>query len=1271
MGEWRELRFGLLGSPVLYEARGEASAEMLSVGSPKLRTLLAALLLEAGRVVSVESLKDALWGGAPPASAQASLHNHVARLRRLLDDPERLRSVPPGYVLRVEQGELDVHVFERHFATARGAHAVRNWERVVRECAAALSLWRGTPLSGLPAELGGYSFTQRLQESRLLLLEWRYDAELAVPDARPDTLVPELTALTTAHPLRESFHRQLMLALHHTGRQAEALEVHRALRARLRNDLGVEPGQAVRQTHVRILRSTQTAAAPANDPTPAQAATGNTPSPPAPAPTADGTGSVPAATDATGTSPVPAVEAADAAGTPHRSAPAAMDAAGTSPVSVPASADGTGIPHRSAPTADGTGIPPVSAPTARDATITPHPSSPAAAEATRTSRVPEPVAGDATGTPPASAPAAAEAARTSTPNSHPPAPADVQSAPQGPPAPDDESVTGGAGGNADPAPNSPAPDDESVTGRAGGNADPAPNSPAPDDESVTGRAGGNADPAPNPPAPHDESVTDGVAGPPPPAPNKPAPAQLPPPPAHFTGRTAETETLLAAAAQLPPLTVITGMPGIGKTALALHVAHAVKNRFPDGQLYINLHGATPCMTPLTPIQSLTALLRDLGTTPRDIPEHPDAASALLRTLLAPTRTLLLLDDAATAAQIRPLLPAGPGCAVIVTSRSPLTTLDGATRHPLTLLSTEESAALLRAVSGRDTLDATHPLVELTGRLPLALRVVAARLAARRALTPDTLAGQLTASGSRLSHLEYDDLSVRRSLAVAHDSLAASDREADRDAALLLRGVGVLDLPTYGAPILARLSGIDDHRAEAALDRLVDVALLEETTYGRYAPHDLVRDFTRELSADAPRKHSAGAPRMNPADAPRANPTDAPRANPTDASREHPANAPQEHPADFSLRWYAAVSEHALTAIVPAGPDQDDRRRPTDTQPADHAPYVDTLPAFESSGQAFAWADTELENVVTLVRRHADDPDPRRTAYLSTLVRLLFPYLHRSGRVAEMEVLGTAALGVARRLGDPAAEACALVDLAGLHFLTGRHQRALALTDQALALWRRLNRPSWIRRCLNNRGLLLEGLGRYEESGSALRQSLEYSRQLNDPYGEAVTHSHLGNLYEHTDPRAAIEQHRRSLAVGDEIGAVIVRHSAHCNIGYAHLTLGEPVAALPHFEESLRILGGHGDWHGESQTRLGLVRALRLLGRTERAVEECERLLRHADSRADRYTGGLARHQHGLLLRASGRDEEARDQWRAALKALEGTDERATVAELGELLAQQG
>ncbi|MFF1407162.1 BTAD domain-containing putative transcriptional regulator [Streptomyces sp. NPDC058294] len=1188
-----ELRFGLLGPPVLYDRPPDGMADAASpasresgradtpahpaspddaadhgvrpIGSPKVRALLAALLLEPGRVVSVQSLKDALWGGAPPVSAKASLHNHVTRLRRLLDDPERLRAVPPGYLLRVDHGELDVHVFDALVAEARAAHARRDWPGVVRACTTGLALWRGTPLSGLPADLGGYALVQRLEEARLFLLEWRYDAELAVGGARLAALVPELAALVAEHPLREVYHRQLMLALHRTGRQAEALAVHRDLRARLVEELGIEPGQAVREAHVEVLRGS-----------------------------------------------------------------------------------------------------------------------------------------------------------------------------------DDEGRRREDGEHGGPGPNGGDGRRPGEDGRvsAVGKGDAAPSACA---------------------APCDGDGPD--------ARQTPRPAQLPAPPAHFTGRAdvcrALRHALTEPPAPAPAVAVISGMAGVGKSALALHVAHELRERFADGQLYVNLHGATPGVTPLTAAQALAALLRDLGAAPRNIPEHPDAAAALLRSLLAPAHLLLVLDDAANAAQVRPLLPAGPGCAVIVTSRSPLTALDGARRFPLTPLTGEDSAALLRAVSGREGLDAGHALVELTGRLPLALRVVAARLAARRALTPDVLASQLADTGGRLHHLEYDDLSVRRSLAVAHDALAAAEREADRDAALALRHIGALDLPTYGAPLVARLTGTDERRAEAALDRLVDVALLEETAYGRYTPHDLVRDFARELADAATPAGLAPPPAARPAETPDAaeNPAPAagvdapensapdtaaagaevsgdsvatagtadtadtavtadttvtadtaatadtagtvgtgadggttpapgrpatgrpavgrpvpgrpgpgvpvvPAAGPGASTRPAPAVAvPQDTagPDRTALRWYAAVAERVLTAVVEPGLDQDDRRRPTGAQPVEHAADVAALASFESAEEAYAWGEMELENVVALVERNAGTQDARTAAALSVLVRLLFPYVQRIGRVAEMEVLGRAALAAARRLADPAAEAYALGDLAGLHFLTGRQNEALTLTDQALEIWQRLGTASRIRRCLNNRGLLLEGLGRFEESGEALRQSLTYSRLLNDSYGEAVTHSHLGNLYEHTDPRAAIEQHRRSLAIGDAIGAVIVQHSAHCNIGYAHLTLGEPAAAARHFEESLRILGGHGDWHGESQTRLGLVRALRQLGDTGRAAGECAELLRRAEARADRYTGGLALHQHGLLLCGEGRWPEACDAWHAALDALDGTDEHAVLAELTALL----
>ncbi|MFD0414713.1 BTAD domain-containing putative transcriptional regulator [Streptomyces sp. NPDC127108] len=1094
-----ELRFGLLGVPAVYDAEGEPHP----VRSPKARALLTALLLEPDRVVSADALKEALWAEGPPASAHASLQNHVTRLRRLLDDPDRLRAVPPGYRLRVDDGELDVRLFERRFAQARAAHADRDWAAVEDAAGAALALWRGTPLSGLPTASAGHALVQRLEESRLLLLECRYDALLEAAATAPGRRLaelayrtPELASLVAEHPLRETFHRQLMLLLHRTGRQAEALAVHRALRRRLVDELGVEPGEAVREAHGEILRGDAVGSTPEEDPH------------------------------------------------PQKPEPPRQD--------------------------------------------------------------PEP--------------------------------------PQSPPRPPTKTQP-----SKQPPKQSPA--------------QPAKQPP----KQPPGRpprallAGGRQTAS---------------------APTRlPRPAQLPPKPPHFTGRTAQARRLrelLTAGREehephsaldgregRPRVAVLAGMAGVGKSALAVHTAHELRAAFPDGQLYLNLHGATPGMAPLAPGQALAALLRDLGTEARHAPEDPDAAAALLRSLLAPTRTLLVLDDAASAAQVRPLLPGGPGCAVIVTSRSQLTALDGASRFPLRPLSDADSAALLRAASGRQGLDATHPLVALAGRLPLALRIVAARLAARSALTPDALAGLLADCGDRLHHLEHDDLSVRRSLDVALDSLRTSERESDRDAARALCAVGALDLPEYGAPLLARLLDLPRRRAQSALDRLVDVALLDETAYGRYAPHDLVRDFAREHASPAPESADRTA-----------------------------------------LDWYAASARNALLAIMPDGQDKRDRlgapERPHPTPPgsdartldhAEAAPEAETPDGAESHGraaspghpddcaraeatphtltfptpdQAFAWADQELGNVVTLAERHVDDG----TGLVPRLVRYLFPYLQRRGRLTELERLCALAVAAARRHGEPGASAQALSDLAGHRFMAGRAGEALALNDEALDLWRALGDTSAVRRALNHRGLLLEGLGRHAESAAALRQALDLARGLDDPLSEAITYSHLGNLYEHTDARAAITHHERSLAIGERIGHLVVRQSAHCNIGYARLTLGEPAAARGHFEEALRLHGEYQDWHGESQSRLGLVRALRELARAGDAARECALLLDRAEHRGDTHMAGLARHQYGLLLRAEGRTREAYAQWEAALAALESLDgvNAKVVAELKERLA---
>ncbi|MGI3204506.1 BTAD domain-containing putative transcriptional regulator [Streptomyces sp. GLT-R25] len=1070
------LRFGLLGPTVVYDADGVPRP----VSSAKGRVLLTALLLEPGRVVSVDVLKDALWGGTPPASAHASLQNHVTRLRRLLDDPDRLRSAPPGYQLRVAEGELDVRLFETRIGAARAAHARRDWEQAVTEAVAALGLWRGTPLTGMPPGLGGLSLVQRLEEARLFALECRYDAELelgrgvADGDVRLSGLAPELAALVAEFPLREAFHRQLMMVLHRTGRRAEALAVHRDLRRTLIHELGVEPGLTVREAHLEILRDEDSG-------------TG----------TESGPGSGPGLGLGPGSGSGADVSVGADGVAPARCPP-------SRPPAVPIGAEPTTCPRRKPP---------------RPPRRTRRPHSPQPIQLIQT---PQPL-------------------RRCPPSSPSPAP-----------------------------PNSlPLPSVSRVA--------PRPSAAC---------------------APHSCRRAPGP-GPRPGTPEWPWSAAW-----QALGRArwaCRWRTGCGPSSRMVSCTYGCTEPRLGC------------RRSPSGR-------------PSPRCSATWAWNRGA------VPEHPDAASALLRSLLAPTRTLLVLDDAVNAAQVRPLLPAGPGCAVIVTSRSPLTALDGVTRFSLAPLSDEESAELLRAVSGRDGLDGTHPLVGLTGRLPLALRIVAARLAARQVLTPDALAGQLAASDGRLHHLEYDDLSVRRSLAVALDALRASDREADRDAALALRRIGALDLPTYGVPLLARLLGAGERRTEAALDRLVDVALLDETTYGRYAPHDLVRDFAREVARET--------------------------------AEEDPSPTSPD-PTDIALHWYIASARRCVPALIPSGVDRDNRLGATASLASAAEPERtgatggEAVP-FASAAEAVAWGDREVANVVALVEgRAAESP------LVPVLVRALFPYLQRRGRLRELAVLGRRALTVARRLGDDAAEAIALSDLAGLHFMQGQAGKALVLTDQALSRWRGLGVVPRIQRCLNNRGLLLESLGRYVECELALRESLELARELGDLDGEAVAYSNLGNLYEHSDPRAAIEWHERSLALGETMGDSRVRESGHCNIGFAHLTLGEPARALEHFDRALSVSDGV-DWQSGSQTRLGLVRALRGLDRTERAARECALLLTRAELRADRYTAGLARHQQGLLHRSAGRADEAYEQWELALDDLDGTDSTVT-DELRELL----
>ncbi|MFJ7076007.1 AfsR/SARP family transcriptional regulator [Streptomyces sp. NPDC098781] len=336
------------------------------------------------------------------------------------------------------------------------------------------------------------------------------------------------------------------------------------------------------------------------------------------------------------------------------------------------------------------------------------------------------------------------------------------------------------------------------------------------------------------------------------------PAELPHDAPGFAGRADELARLHAL---LPPepgpgpantvvISAIGGAAGIGKTALAVHWAHQVRARFPDGQLYVNLHGFDHDRPPLTPGEALELLLRGLGLGASEIPLTDEAQARAYRSLLAGRRLLVLLDNAASAQQVRPLLPGSPTCCVVVTSRNRLGDLvarDGATALPLDLLLPDEARALLGEALGAARLSAEPPtvvdeLIRLCGSLPLALRVAAARLAGDPGLRLADLVTEMT-EGDRLEALAPDDGDV----SPLRTAFSASYRVLSPGARRLFRLLGLFPGAEFAVEVAAALGGVEPHQARRLIGALTAAHLIEPTAVGRYRFHDLLREYARELA----------------------------------------------------------------------------------------------------------------------------------------------------------------------------------------------------------------------------------------------------------------------------------------------------------------------------------------------------------------------------------------------------------------------------------------
>ncbi|EST39464.1 hypothetical protein N566_01835, partial [Streptomycetaceae bacterium MP113-05] len=324
------------------------------------------------------------------------------------------------------------------------------------------------------------------------------------------------------------------------------------------------------------------------------------------------------------------------------------------------------------------------------------------------------------------------------------------------------------------------------------------------------------------------------------------PAQLPATVPDFTGRAglvAELgEELGTAEGTVMAVSAVAGIGGVGKTALAVHVAHATREHFPDGQLYVDLQGAGPAAA--DPEAVLGAFLRALGTPDAAVPDGVEERAALFRSRLAGRRVLALLDNARDAAQVRPLLPGAEGCAALITSRTRMVDLAGAHLVDLDVMSPEEAMTLFTRIVGRDRVEserqAAMDVVAACGFLPLAIRIAAARLAARRTWTVSVLASKLADERRRLDELQAGDQAVKATFELGYSQLDSGQAHA-------FRLLGLADGPDISLHAAAALLALGPDDAEDVLESLVDTSLLESAAPGRYRFHDLVRLYARQCA----------------------------------------------------------------------------------------------------------------------------------------------------------------------------------------------------------------------------------------------------------------------------------------------------------------------------------------------------------------------------------------------------------------------------------------
>ncbi|MDT4988266.1 MAG: hypothetical protein QOI74_2360 [Micromonosporaceae bacterium] len=865
------IQFRLLG-----ELGASIGDRAVDLGHARQRCVLAVLLIEANRSVAAGQLVDRVWADRPPRRPREALYGYISRLRHALAvAPDvRLSHRSAGYAITVDPMSVDLHRFRRLIVDARAtdddAAAVTLFDR-------ALGLWRGPAFAALD--------TPWLRSVRDALDTERLAAELdrtdlALARGQHATVVGDLTTRAVTHPLDERLVAQLMLALYRCGRQADALDLYEQTRLRLADELGTDPGAALRQLHKMIL-------------------------------TAD-----PAITAPTGSGP-------------------------------------------------------------------------------------------------------------------------------------------------------------------------------------TRRSSGS-----------------------------PVPRQVPPAVRYFTGREAELRTLtglLEEAGRTVVISAVHGTAGIGKTALAVHWAHTVADRFPDGQLYVNLRGFDPSGSAVHPADAVKGFLEAFGVGPQRMPVSMQAQVGLYRSLLADKRVLVVLDNARDAAQVRPLLPGTAGCVVVVTSRSELASLaaEGAAPIVLDLLPTADARHVLARHLGASRVaaepDAVDAIVASCARLPLALGIVAARAAYNR-FSLASLAGELREARGGLDAFDGGDSATDMRAAFSW-----SYKQLDAPAARLFRLLGLHPGPDITVPAAASLAALTVPRARSSLVDLARAHLIIERHPGRYTFHDLLRAYATEQT--------------------------------------HAHDAADERRAALHRMF-----DHYLHTACAADRLLDPHR---DRIPLG-APRPGATPEHITHHElAMGWFTAEHQVLLGLIDRAATTGFDTCTWQLAWALQV---YCYRRGHRYDREAIHRAALDAARRIGDRSRQAYSHRELAGAYSWLERYDDAWTQLRQALDLYGEFGDHNGRGRTHLALGHVLYAQGRHHEALGHSQQALQEFRVAGHAVGEGRALNAVGWGHAHVgDHEQAVRFCREAVLLQRETDDRTGESTAWDTLGYAYHQLGQYPRAVECFHTALGLL----------------------------------------------------------------------------------------------------